>query len=58
MLNDPYSNQQMRFHRTDPTGRINRLQEDNGPDMYWIKTIVLILVGACILVGAAAIRLI
>jgi len=55
-MTDPYTNQQIRFYRTDPTGRINRLQDDV-PSASWAMPAPIMLVVTCILIASAILRM-
>lgn len=53
---DPYTNQQTRFYRADPTGRINRLQDDVQSDS-WLIPAAVVLVVTCIFIVASILRM-
>lgn len=55
-MTDPYTNQQTRFYRADPTGRINRLQDDVQSDS-WVIPAAVVLVVTCILIASAILRM-
>ena len=55
-MTDPYTNQQIRFYRTDPAGRINRLQDDV-PSASWAMPAAIVLVVTCIFIVASILRM-
>lgn len=55
-MTDPYTNQQTRFYRADPTGRINRLQ-DEAPITSWAMPAAIVLVVTCIFIVASILRM-